>query len=611
MRKWLRVLALIVVLGGVLSVPVGMVSIAARRYVASSGSATHRSMPALHWINETPGPLNGFAVTTWDRVIVCNDSKAGGGLVGHIDPRTGKMTRMNPQRPVLAAAVGDDVMYLLHPDSVVAVDGLTLSPIWRTRLPSNSGIEKAGLSLSNDRLLVWSHEQVWMLDLSGQIKWSVAFERGVSGGAAIWKEGVYVVDNAGALHVLNVETGRETSIIRIDAPLIGPVYGAGNLILVRTSGWVKGGPCLLALDDKTGKEAWRFTSSVKGFWFKPCSPVFVEGDVAYFSHEDTLSSINVTTGDNRWTRTLSSKSGLGPPTVVKGVVLVDSNRMLFGLDAADGRELWNCDPLLGMDPELRGHQADCAPSAVGNVLFFPHWRRLNVLTHGSPAQVTAVEFGAQGCSTALFLSAALLGVLMLVIAWLFHRQRSLLAALSLILFGATLWLWYQSFRGEHFAGHRSAGALGPLRNDRCIGVVSRFGSLSFGVRQRVWDDTLRRVVPLSPRGPWCVTQEPLMDPAFPVVTPPRDLGMTHFAWTYKARSSGTPLGEQVDKTLTLPHWLVAVCFAIGPLAWLAGFWRDRRRYPKGCCGNCGYDLRGSASICPECGTGIGAGAKRV
>lgn len=54
----------------------------------------------------------------------------------------------------------------------------------------------------------------------------------------------------------------------------------------------------------------------------------------------------------------------------------------------------------------------------------------------------------------------------------------------------------------------------------------------------------------------------------------------------------------------IPLWLPFLAIAT-PTALL--WWRDRRpkRYPPGCCRQCGYDLTGNMSgRCPECGTAI-------
>jgi hypothetical protein len=61
-------------------------------------------------------------------------------------------------------------------------------------------------------------------------------------------------------------------------------------------------------------------------------------------------------------------------------------------------------------------------------------------------------------------------------------------------------------------------------------------------------------------------------------------------------------------TVVLPHWFVAIPFAIAPACGLARAARRRRRTNRGLCSKCGYDLRGSPGQCPECGAAAGASA---
>jgi hypothetical protein len=56
----------------------------------------------------------------------------------------------------------------------------------------------------------------------------------------------------------------------------------------------------------------------------------------------------------------------------------------------------------------------------------------------------------------------------------------------------------------------------------------------------------------------------------------------------------------------VPYWAVVLATLFLPLFWLLSYtlnWHDhRRRYRVGMCGNCGYDLRATPDLCPECGT---------
>jgi hypothetical protein len=56
--------------------------------------------------------------------------------------------------------------------------------------------------------------------------------------------------------------------------------------------------------------------------------------------------------------------------------------------------------------------------------------------------------------------------------------------------------------------------------------------------------------------------------------------------------------------LIVPEWALIAVFLVWPAMWARGVLRRRRRgrwAREGRCIKCGYDLRGSAGRCPECG----------
>jgi hypothetical protein len=53
--------------------------------------------------------------------------------------------------------------------------------------------------------------------------------------------------------------------------------------------------------------------------------------------------------------------------------------------------------------------------------------------------------------------------------------------------------------------------------------------------------------------------------------------------------------------LAVPYWFIASAAAVLPALWALRRRRLRRRCASGLCRRCGYDLRGSAERCPECG----------
>ena len=56
-------------------------------------------------------------------------------------------------------------------------------------------------------------------------------------------------------------------------------------------------------------------------------------------------------------------------------------------------------------------------------------------------------------------------------------------------------------------------------------------------------------------------------------------------------------------SFVMPFWCLLVLTAI-PTAIL--WHRDRRTVKPGCCRQCGYDLRASKKVCPECGRDFNA-----
>ncbi|HEY7117172.1 MAG TPA: hypothetical protein VH475_11320, partial [Tepidisphaeraceae bacterium] len=121
----------------------------------------------------------------------------------------------------------------------------------------------------------------------------------------------------------------------------------------------------------------------------------------------------------------------------------------------------------------------------------------------------------------------------------------------------------------------------------------------FGTRHTVWEASARRpTFGGNLKGQWLWARRPSDQLTTPAS---QSASLLNFHWTHHTRPSGTPLGNQSETSLTLPHWFAAALLFLPTFARLAGLWRDRRRYAPGHCRQCGYDLRASPDRCPECG----------
>jgi hypothetical protein len=143
---------------------------------------------------------------------------------------------------------------------------------------------------------------------------------------------------------------------------------------------------------------------------------------------------------------------------------------------------------------------------------------------------------------------------------MFRRLLTLVSALSLLLFVATVVLWVCS-------------ALAPSRTGGPNGVENEEGQIRVSFTGDV--DTSR-----LPRGGR--SSEWLL-PGF---------------WYRRYEADGRYTGFGSVK-----HWLLAAFTAPLPATWLLLTWRRRRRdrLARGGCPSCGYDLRATPGRCPECG----------
>jgi hypothetical protein len=181
--------------------------------------------------------------------------------------------------------------------------------------------------------------------------------------------------------------------------------------------------------------------------------------------------------------------------------------------------------------------------------------------------------------------------------------RATFAIISLLLCLATAVLWVRSyFKGDHFGRMISSDT--PQRFRWTIQSV-QIGKGGVGWHQIVWsappsmrssDPNLIRDMPMNHLRP---------PPSYPDFTNPADSprrNKTFLGFKLDRDFGGFPKGATFRRTIIIvPFWSVALlCFLLAS-PWLIHLYRHYRRAKLGFCTHCGYDLRASSEICPECG----------
>jgi outer membrane protein assembly factor BamB len=575
-------------------------------------------------------PDNWHAISSFERFTVFTGDVVGGRIRWYqLLPFASPLRRTGTGPEGYALARGAGRMYSTTPGSeVIAVDELSLAPIWTftAARPVNR------LTWSDIGLLVAASDtDLYGIDPdTGQLRWSSPLQGTVETDLDGDGEKLFV-----AVDDDNPKKGRSENpfLVAVDArngktlwrtPLphhpVGVAGAPGEAVycVTRERG-LPDDPTLLRIDAATGRIAW--TSSDFGgepsvLPRTPSGPAVGDG-LLCVTLEETLYAFDCSTGKRRWTWTVPAQKNpqaLGLPTIRDGIVYLTVTGGGVALDRQTGRELWS----------YRGRPSDyvarqpartVAPSVSGNLLTLPYADphvevvRLPSTLHETEITPAAVSFGLPLAMT----SAGLLLVALIASAVL-RGLRALIALLCLAALALTLWAWIGSYSSTHFLGLKRFSIAGRYRSESTTGLDWADGAVTIGRRQTVWHTAaFPRAAQGDPTAPIWWTRQPhaALTNGLCLEEPATDLGLHRFAWTHRSRPSGTPLGPQAQTSLTLPIWCIAALFALLPFAWLTGLWRDRGRYPKGHCPNCGYDLRATPGRCPECGHESSSLARQV
>ncbi len=170
--------------------------------------------------------------------------------------------------------------------------------------------------------------------------------------------------------------------------------------------------------------------------------------------------------------------------------------------------------------------------------------------------------------------------------WLFNG----ITALSLLMSIVMAVLWARSYSYMNVIGVDHAYMVNArLTRVRCFQLRFESGHSIFSSTTRVSSQDISN--PPPPRMPigigWGFSP---YNEFGPVTT-----GHSHSVHTLQFSS------ETVDMW-AFPIWPIDTLFLFLPAAWVCAAYKKRRWHARGCCLNCGYDLRATPRQCPECGT---------
>ena len=194
-----------------------------------------------------------------------------------------------------------------------------------------------------------------------------------------------------------------------------------------------------------------------------------------------------------------------------------------------------------------------------------------------------------------------------------RRLFTFASAASLLLCVATIALWAWSYH-RHEVIYLADRQVGPPVGPADRGAIALYAQQGWAeARERYWKETRHELhvsrgrVATGTFDDWCVPRRAVAWSAPSGRTPGRTVLPVRDLPPLLPTGGGIDVtgGLHLRRFRTLqpswPIWPAAAATLALPSGWAWTRWLQRRRRKRGGCPACGYDLRATPDLCPECG----------